>query len=72
MKRKTKIKLQKIFQATYLLTFFILAIGISGNIELNIETPKHIWLLFIISGILTIGKAIYYSLRFPKSKYAWH
>lgn len=72
MKRKIKIKIQKIFQATYLLTFFILAIGISGNIELNIETPKYIWLLFIISGILTIGKMIYHSLKFSKSKYTWH
>lgn len=72
MKRKSKIRIQKMFQATYLLTFFLLAIGISGNIELTIETPNYIWLLFIISGLLSVSKIIYCSIKYPNAKYVWH
>lgn len=72
MKRKIKIKLQKIFQAIYLLTFFILSRGIVGNIELNIETPKYILILFIISGLLSVSKIIYCSIKYPNAKYVWH
>lgn len=72
MKRKTKIKLRKIFQATYLLTFFILGVGISGNVEMNFKTPSYIWILFIISGLLSVSKIIYCSIKYPKAKYVWH
>lgn len=72
MKRKTKIKLRKIFQSTYLLTFFTLATGIAGNIELDFKTPVHIWGLFIISALLSVSKIIYCSIKYPNAKYVWH
>lgn len=72
MKRKIKVKLQKIIQAIYLLTFFILAAGIAGNIELEFETPKYILILFIISGLLSVSKIIYCSIKYPNAKYVWH
>lgn len=71
MKRNIRIKIQKIFQLTYLLTFFILVIGISGNIELNIQTPISIWIIFITSGLLTISKMIYCSIN-SNNKYFWN
>lgn len=72
MKRKTKIKLRKLFQATYLLIFFIASAGIAGNIELNLKTPGYVWILFIISGLLTVSKMIYCSIKYPNAKYVWH
>lgn len=72
MKRRTKIKLRKIFQATYLLLFFITGIGIAGNIELEFETPLYIKILFIISGLLSVSKIIYCSIKYPNAKYIWH
>lgn len=72
MKRKTKVKIQKIFQATYLLIFLITSRGIAGNIELEVETPLYIKILFIISGLLTVSKMIYCSIKYPNAKYVWH
>lgn len=72
MKRKTKIKLRKLFQAIYLLTFFALEIKIAGNIELGLKTPAHTLILFIISGLLTVSKMIYCSIKYPNAKYVWH
>lgn len=72
MKRKTKVKIQKIFQATYLLIFFILEIWIAGDIEQGFETPIYIWVSFIISGLLIVSKMIYHDLKYPGAKYVWH
>ena len=72
MKRKTKVKIQKIFQASYLLTFFITSIGIVGNIELDFKTPTYIFILWGICGILSILKVIYHDLKYPGAKYVWH
>lgn len=72
MKKKIKIKLRKIFQATYLLTFFISAIEIVGNIELDVKTPIKCWIIFIVSSLLCFGKIIYHDLKYPNSKYVWH
>lgn len=72
MNRNRKIKMQKTFQKTYLLTFFISLIGICGNVELDVETPLYCWMLFIISAILTICKMVYHSIKYPNAKYIWH
>ncbi len=72
MKRKTKVKIQKKFQAIYLMMFFITSIGITGNIELEFETPLYILILFIISGLLSVSKIIYCSIKYPNVKYIWH
>lgn len=72
MKRKTKIKLRKIFQATYLLFFFVTSIEIAGNIELGFEKTIYTWILFIISGLLSISRIIYCSIKYPNAKYTWH
>ncbi len=71
MIRKTKIKIQKIIQVTYLLTFLITSIGIAGNVDLGLKTPGYIFKVFIISGILTVSKLIYCSIKYPNQKYIW-
>lgn len=71
MKKSTKVKIKKKFQATYLLIFFITSIGIAGNIELEFETPLYIKILFIISGLLSVSKIIYCSIKYPNQKYIW-
>lgn len=63
MKKRTKVKIQKIFQATYFLTFLISLIGIVGNIELEITTPITSWVILAISSFLAIGKFIYIERR---------
>lgn len=72
MKRKTKVKIQKIFQSIYLIMFFILGIGICGNIECELKTPKYIFILWGICGILSMAKIIYHDLKYPGAKYVWH
>lgn len=72
MKRKTKVKMQKAFQSTYLLMFFITSIGIATNIELDFETPTYIFILWGICGILSMAKMIYHDLKYPGAKYVWH
>lgn len=72
MKRKAKIKIRKLFQATYLILFFITSIEIARNIELELETTIHTWILFIISGLLVESKMIYCSIKYPNAKYTWH
>ena len=72
MKRRTKVKIQKMIQYTYLLVFLITGIGICGNIELDFETPKYILILFIVSGLLTVSKIIYCKIKYPNAKYVWH
>ena len=51
--------MKKIFQISYMLVFFILAVGIAGNVDTEIETPVSMWLVEIITGILTMGKILY-------------
>ena len=72
MNRNRKIKMQKTFQKTYLLTFFISLIGICGNVELGVKTSLHCWILLIISGLLTGSKIIYCSIKYSNVKYIWH
>lgn len=72
MKRKTKVRIQKIFQATYLMIFFITSIGICGNIECELKTPTYIFILWGICGTLSIAKVIYHDLKYPNAKYVWH
>ena len=69
MDRKTKVKIQKIFQSCYLLTFFITSIGICGNIELEIPTKLHCWIILSISGFLALGKIIYVERRNWNAKF---
>lgn len=51
------------FQLLYMFIFMISTIGICGNIELDIITSIHCWIIFIISGLLTIGKIIYWTIN---------
>lgn len=51
------------FQITYILVFFVSLIGIAGNIELDIPTATHCWIILIASGFLTLGKIIYLERR---------
>lgn len=48
------------FQLLYLFIFIISIIGICGNIELGINTPLHCFITCIISGLLSLGKIIYW------------
>lgn len=52
-------KAQRIFQITYLLLFFIMGIGIAGNIELGVETSTSHLISFAIVSFLTVGKFVY-------------
>ena len=51
-------KLQWLIQFTYIMTFFFLTFGITGNIELDVHTPKHFIVIWIITGILTYFRAM--------------
>ncbi len=64
--------IRKAIQYIYLLIFFITTISIVGNIELEIETPLYILILFIISGLLSVSKIIYCSIKYPNKKYVWY
>lgn len=72
MKRRTKVKIQKMIQYTYLLVFLITGISICGDVELDFGTPKNIFILFIVSGLLNVSKIIYCSIKYPNAKYIWH
>lgn len=49
-------KIQWLIQFLYISTCIILSFGIVGNMELNVSTPKHIYIIWIISTILTYSK----------------
>ncbi len=51
------------FQIAYILIFLFSLIGISGNIELDIPTATHCWVILIASGFLTLGKFTYLYLK---------
>lgn len=56
-------KIQAAIQLSYIFIFLFSAIGICGNIELDVETPIYCWTIFAISGFLSIGKIIYMELE---------
>ena len=47
------------FQKTYIFLFILSIYGIVGNIELGQAVPSIWKAIFIITGILTVGKIIY-------------
>ena len=51
-------KLQWLIQFIYIITFFLLTFGITGNIELDVHTPKYLIIIWIITGILTYFRAM--------------
>lgn len=51
------------FQIAYILIFFISLIGVCGNIELEVATALHCWVILIASGFLTLGKFTYLYLK---------
>ena len=61
-KQKGVINMNK-FQITYIFIFLFSLMGIAGNIELEITTPIHCWLILAISSFLVIGKLIYLERR---------
>lgn len=63
-KRKfNKEKIRAAIQLSYIFIFLFSAIGICGNIELGVKTPIYCWIIFGISGFLSIGKIIYMELE---------
>ena len=47
------------FQITYIFLFVLSIYGIVGNIELGQAVPSIWKAIFIVTGILTLGKIIY-------------
>lgn len=66
-----KNKIRKIIQYTYLIIFFITSFGIIGNDEMNTPTPRIWIILFVVSGILTVGKLAYCKINYPNKAYYW-
>ena len=51
------------FQALYLALHLFLSLGIVGNMELGVQTPLYIWILYSITSFFVIGKIIYWHIK---------
>lgn len=48
------------FQIIYMMIFIISSLGIAGNMELGVESPKWLLISFGVSGVLSICKIGYW------------
>jgi hypothetical protein len=54
---------KEVFQGLYLSLHLFLSLGIVGNMELGVQTPIYIWILYSITSFFVIGKIIYWHIK---------